>query len=406
MILMGSLESKSKMSMGLNQFRKLITSSIRSKVIQHPIFADQTCLSVTVLLNEGIYNIITSCDFVDSVIIEEKRIESSKVKQDQLGKECIVLVKESGGFKIFFREIDAIRDLFVGFDNVSCTELKPCYIVESNWFSDEPHLMPENLKAAYQYIRWLDILKRFADYSSGRTCVYFKEKKLELDVSALNLIENDDLVRAETDYLEKFMEHLEQPDHQDERVSLFKGVLIEFLSMENPESRLKALFTKIKTIYEAYHAGFDLYIEQFSYHALKKEVVSDYTGFLKRLDDAITNLRTQVLVIATNAIALAQYTERDLAKNLVILIATIGACILYGIILQNNCQTIQEINEELQDLEKDLKDRHLSIFEEKLEKYFTKLKIKVKSQKCKLILFWVILLLSLGCSLYMFLQSN
>ncbi|WP_304223081.1 hypothetical protein [Gracilinema caldarium] len=84
----------------------------------------------------------------------------------------------------------------------------------------------------------------------------------------------------------------------------------------------------------------------------------------------------------------------------------IGACILYGIILQNNWQTIREIKEELDDLENDLKDRHLSIFKGKLEKYFTKLKIKVKSQKCKLRLFWVILFLSLGCSLYMFLQSN
>lgn len=390
----------------IDRFKKLVDSSIRRELRLHPVFKEHECFALTVTLNEELYAVVKSSIFIDSVVIGEERIESSRIKLNHQGKECTILFKNTiQGFKIFFREIDAIRDLFVGYDNFSRQELTPCYIVEHDWFWEETHRMPEGLQNAYQYIPWIELLKQLADYRGDRTCVYFKEKKLELNVSILSLITNGDVVSSEPEWLGKLKDHLQRSDHQDVRMSLFKGVLIEYLAKEKPDDRLRAFFENIKTIYESYQTSFDLYLEKFSYENLKTEAEKVVSDTLKRLYDAVAALRNQAIVIATSAIAVSQYSPGFPLRNSVIWMGTLLASIVYHVLIVNQQDVIRGIEKEKNQLERKLERIPGNISMEEFRSQFKDLSDQIKGQRKRLCIFWAILWISFGLSTVLYVRA-
>jgi hypothetical protein len=169
--------------------------------------------------------------------------------------------------------------------------------------------------------------------------------------------------------------------------------LIEFLYLHPEENRFTKLIELFDEIFHAYKSGYDLYIEKFSYEELKSEFEQYNLEYLKRIGDALADVRNQVVVISTVSIAISQidFKEPLNPKTILILSGVFLASLMYSVILYNQINIIKDIDNEIIDKESKIKTKQPDLYKDKFEKKFTGLKNRSKSQRAKIWLFIIIL---------------
>jgi len=359
-------------------------------------------LVLTYTIDEQLVSLFKAVDFAGYGLIDDQhRWDLIALNSSDYGKEITVYWDEDPDhFEIFEKE----SELFLYFLNRNKIPEKGAIILEPYTLFFDADQINNNLAGVRQIKKLIDYITSIADYNNYNHCLFFKEQKLEINID-YNSLFVDNKLPIIPQRIDALIDSLQEQAHQEVRRNLFVGVLINHLIQEPLQDRLRLLIERLDTMFEAYKVSFNLYIEKFSYETIKKEITGDYIQFLKRLDDAVANLRTQVVVIATNAIALAQYSKDNLFKNIVIFITTLCASVLYFLIIQNNSETISEIHDEIENLEEDLKNKQITVLQERFVPYFVKLKSKVRKQRCKLFIFYTILFMSLISSFGMLIYT-
>lgn len=354
-------------------------------------------LLITIGLDQEILSWINKWDSeqknVDNTVlitIQSKTLETSidKLSNYNLGEEIkLSLLPEL--FEIFKYRTDFYPLRWQKFLNSSPAE-KPFYIDEDKRLYLIELEEPDFFSKMRQWDQIKEIVTNISDYIITHGCILFKKRKLEILFAFIS-----DMINAEIEgtLITEILKDLESDDNKEERISIFKSVLEEFLYNHPAEKRFAYLLNNFKQIYHSYKYGYDLYLEQFSYEKLKTEFKEDNVEYLKRIGEALDHIKNQVLIISTEAVAISQIDFLDPINIKTILIAAVVllATIIYSFVLHNQHQTLKDINEEIKDKQRTIKEKQPGLYERDLKKGFENLKNRIYWQLIKIIIFTFIL---------------
>jgi len=262
------------------------------------------------------------------------------------------------------------------------------YILSENYFSDDPAL-PE-VKRIQNYKTLFSVLKDISDHETLYEFILFNECKLSIRKELDFLITSPAKV-PDISIIESLRIEIEREEHREQRRSILKSILVDILFHENPHERLFILIHKINEIYETWKVSFNLYIQEFSYSVLRSEFQKNALDFFERISNTIADIRSQVIVISTSAIAMTQMTEGLSLKNVLILVSILTATVIYHQILANQSGDIKRIDGEIKRQDNLLSEKQKAFYEKECKNKFDDLYDQVNIQKKRIRLFKILL---------------
>ena len=289
---------------------------------------------------------------------------------------------------LFYNTEDDFKNQFL----VSCLSPVGCperfYIKSINYFSDETP--PQEVKNVLDYKVLFNVLEELSDHTTPHEYILFYDHKLIIKKS-IDILQEPDTPVPCISVIESLSNEINRTEHKEQRYSILKNILDKVLFHEVTEKRLIILIEKINEIYDSFLVSFDLYINEFSYSKLKSDFQHDVLNYFERLSTSVADIRSQVIIISTSAIALSQLSNDSIVKNILIVLSILTATIIYNIILLNQKESVQRIAKEIEDKEKLLKEKQQKFYENDCKGKIKDLQTQIDKQKNRIKLFQFLL---------------
>jgi hypothetical protein len=199
------------------------------------------------------------------------------------------------------------------------------------------------------------------------------------------------------------LDFVEREDHQEQRLAILSGVLERFLEHEPVGHRLSYLVERIEIVTMSCRSTFELYLDKFSYDRLRHDIHSSNLEIVASLNRTLTDLRSQVVVMGTFAIALSQFSAGAWIQNAFTLAAILIGTILYTVILSSQTESIEDIRDRIERAETDLRTRQKDLFEREFKADFGRLSERAEAQRKRVGLFQFALWLTFAVAVALFL---
>lgn len=199
------------------------------------------------------------------------------------------------------------------------------------------------------------------------------------------------------------LDFVERDDHQEQRLAILSGALERFLEHEPVGHRLAYLVERIEIVTMSCRSTFELYLDKFSYDRLRHDIHSSNLEIVASLNRTLTDLRSQVVVMGTFAIALSQFSAGAWAQNAFTLAAILIGTILYTVILSSQSESIEDIRHRIERAETDLRTRQKDLFEREFRADFVRLSKRAEAQRKRVGLFQFALWLTFAVAAALFL---
>lgn len=199
------------------------------------------------------------------------------------------------------------------------------------------------------------------------------------------------------------LDFVEREDHQEQRLAILSGALERFLEHEPVGHRLTYLVERIEIVTMSCRSTFELYLDKFSYDRLRHDIHSSNLELVASLNRTLTDLRSQVVVMGTFAIALSQFSAGAWIQNAFTLAAILIGTVLYTVILSSQSESIEDIRHRIERAETDLRTRQKDLFEREFKADFARLSDRAESQRTRVGLFQFALWLTFAVAVALFL---
>lgn len=244
-------------------------------------------------------------------------------------------------------------------------------------------------------ISFIDFLKGVCDYhhqdTKLLTLIFFQEEKLEIlvDYTADDLCDLPDL--------QALRDALGEGLHQDEKRAVFKAAMIDTLKNIDADKRFAVLLKNLVNVIERYQENYRVYVNKFSFEAVREEVEEKRMEYTVKLNQVITDIQNKLLAVPfalVLAVGKLNKTKDVTLNDISILLGISVFSALMWLMINNQHHTLDAIKVEIDYVRSTFKRKHNDIFGS-FESVFKTLEKRYKSQTENLNHFSLLVLIGL-----------
>jgi hypothetical protein len=273
---------------------------------------------------------------------------------------------------------------------------------DASYFGDNftPNPSIENYFSAAAVAKMLTSIADHQDSSHGDLRLIFLQKeKLEIIIKC----EKSDLaeIKKVKELSDLFEENIK---HKEQRISIFKKLLLEDLKGITPDKRFAQILSSLDNLFVRFHDNYQLYLSDFSVEKVLEEVHEQKVELIGKFHKTFSEIQNHLLTIPLAVLLIAgqmQDTTSISLKNISILIGSIVFAFIMNLLLKNQTDNLQAIKQEIDHQQTQFNEKH-SALSSKYSDLFNDLTERYNKQK-KLLKFvdgMVALLLILSFALF------
>lgn len=391
--------------MNRSQFEQLLRHSIRHIIRPDDLSPTRKILQIDIELQHDLDNLLLDDSTFSISFPDGRGIDNHEIPDIPVGQELSLEIEipSAPGLYVFAEIRDWVSRAVKG---PTPPPIDQVYLIDLQCFADDDRT--ESVRCSIDRFHSVNkILDMVQNYKGVEGWLIVNKSSLlisqdipqeVIEAVAQGKIRNPSALQA----------FLKREDHQEQRLAIVRGALIRFLEREPSEQRLAFLLGRIETIATSCASSFDLYLDKFSYDQLRHEVQTETIELFALLNKALIELRSQVVVMGTFAIALSQFTPSAWFQNGIILLAIFIGTFLYNLILKGQAEAIKDIGARTKKIEQELKSRQEVLFNRDFAKDFEDLTARVKQQNNRLLCFqwglWITF--AVACGLFTVISSQ
>ena len=251
------------------------------------------------------------------------------------------------------------------------------YIYKNDFLSNENKVIPE-LRSLSQIYSLIAFLKDAADYSetihSELKLIFIQSKIVAFKVNfkSENIDEN-------YNFIGEFETHFKEGSiGRDEKIAMFKNILIKFLTDEGVS--FSNILSNWNIIYDNYKRSYALYLDGFSIEKIKSEIDNERINLTEKLHTILSGLNSRIISVPIGfflIISQFDYTGQNSIKNIALASGAVIFFLVEYFLLADNKELVDNIfiiANEINDKNQVIKD---SSFLEKLKKESQNVKNKI-----------------------------
>jgi hypothetical protein len=197
--------------------------------------------------------------------------------------------------------------------------------------------------------------------------------------------------------------------HRDQKATIIKGVLIEMLK-NNEIDRLtvSCLIRRFSEFLDRVDANYQLYVSEFSFEKIKKQVESEKFEFTIKLNKVFSDIQNQLLAVPIALVLVSSQMKPSIGLSLANMTIW-GGVIIFGIfmslLIRNQRSTLNAIKLEIDSQWSILENKH-ALVAGRLGPHYLQLKSRKRSQSLFLKLVSLIVSISIGVSTALLLYKS
>ncbi len=233
----------------------------------------------------------------------------------------------------------------------------------------------ENYFTACSVAKMLTSIADHQDSSHGDLRLIFLQKeKLEIIIKC----EKSDLtaIKKVKELSDLFEENIK---HKEQRISIFKKLLLEDLKGITPDKRFAKILSSLDSLFVRFHDNYQLYLSDFSVEKVLEEVHEQKVELIGKFHKTISEIQNHLLTIPLAVLLIAgqmQDTSSVTLKNISILTGSIVFAYIMNLLLKNQIDNLQAIKQEIDYQQSQFNEKHSalsskygSLFQDLTERY-------------------------------------
>jgi hypothetical protein len=234
-----------------------------------------------------------------------------------------------------------------------------------------------------------DKLWEMADLKNGSTVFFLLDEPLEITEFTFRKELVNSLRLKNAEFIEYFK------DAGGEKRACFKGQLKKFLQHTLPADRLSLLFSRFDEIFQNTTLAYDRLCIMNSEYKLSVQLSKEALNFLERSRGIFESLKSEILVLATNAVGFGylDYSNLFSLKNILIAVVLVLINITFTIVLNNGINSLAQLRAHTQEqmiiLKHSTPNAEHKRIEEKEGEFMKRLEISTRQFKVCIAILWL-----------------
>ncbi|WED29904.1 hypothetical protein L3V77_21085 [Vibrio sp. DW001] len=318
-----------------------------------------------------------SPDAVDTVVDGEYHVSISIVNLRQDG---VYIYSDWAQFLKYSENQSAIPESF--------------YLIgDKSKYDGQTEALTGDLKHYINTVALIDILRALADHTEvvkgGNLPNLVMLHKNRLEIPCHYKLED---IQSGLDGITHISNWIKDKAHKDQKVSIFKTALYDFLKSVQKEKRFEYLLTHFGEFSSQVTENYELYVSEFSFDDVRLEYQEKKRDYMLKINETFSSIQTKALGIPVSiafvALRLSTAKPGSFAEptNMLLFVAAFIYGLMMWLLIQNQKHSLKSIEIEykgqISRLRKEYPDHH-----EKIKNEFEDLDKRCSTQKAQLNLF-------------------